>query len=549
MCSIINIQQWYGPKRQTVSLQEKKNRILNFFQETYTFYNIKELEKSIPKKCGISPMIVKDLVQQMIDEDGVISVEKCGNINIYWCFKNQTLQKLYDSSELIKKKIQEVKCDIATYKQELDKTLATGRRKKFTIGQKSYSREALLEKRKKIQDEIKKKSNSLQKIESIRWDAAKIQENKQQIRLKKVHLEKTTDNIEILIDYLYKKFFLKPEQIRKEFGIPEEFKEFTESLDKVDCVLLESPTNPLCKVVDIPRILRFVKCISPDTTVVVDNTMMSGLNCNPLQLNPGCDVVYESATKYLNGHHDLMGGVIISKTPEIASKLYFVINSTGAGLSPMDSWLLVRGLKTLGVRLYQQQRNAMILAHWLENSCGFKPTRTNKATKTRFVGSRSNPDFKLHKSFNNGPGAVLSFETGSFEHSKRLVSSKKLSIWAVTVSFGCVNSLLSMPCKMSHASIDPELRKERDFPEDLIRLCCGIENIVDLKKDLLAAMVDADIIEVRENGKYLFNKLNKNLAVNTTIDDLHKPLSIYEEFYNQDLIRKDSELNIKSSKL
>ena len=82
--------------------------------------------------------------------------------------------------------------------------------------------------RKKIQDEIKKKSNSLQKIESIRWDAANIQENKQQIRLKKVHLEKTTDNIEILIDYLYKKFFLKPEQIRKEFGIPEEFKEFTE---------------------------------------------------------------------------------------------------------------------------------------------------------------------------------------------------------------------------------------------------------------------------------------------------------------------------------
>ena len=119
----------------------------------------------------------------------------------------------------------------------------------------------------------------------------------------------------------------------------------------------------------------------------------------------------------------------------------------------------------------------------------------------------------------------------------------------MTVSFGCVNSLLSMPCKISNASIDPELRKERDFPEDLVRLCCGIENIVDLKKDLLAAMVDADIIEVRENGKYLFNKLNKNLAVNTTIDDLHKPLSIYEEFYNQDLIRKDSELNIKSSKL
>ncbi|CAI4039106.1 hypothetical protein SMKI_07G0770 [Saccharomyces mikatae IFO 1815] len=173
-------------------------------------------------------MIVKELVQQMIDEDGVISVEKCGNINIYWCFKNQTLQTLYDSSEMLKKKIQETESDITACKQELDKTLATGRCKKFTIGQKSYSREALLEKRNKIHEEIKKKSTSLQKIEMIRWDTAKIQENKHKIRLKKVQLEKITDNIEILVDYLYKKFFLKPEQIRKEFGIPEEFKEFTD---------------------------------------------------------------------------------------------------------------------------------------------------------------------------------------------------------------------------------------------------------------------------------------------------------------------------------
>lgn len=92
-----------GAKETDSITPREKEPDSELFQETYTFYNIKELEKSIPKKCGISPMIVKDLVQQMIDEDGVISVEKCGNINIYWCFKNQTLQKLYDSSELIKK--------------------------------------------------------------------------------------------------------------------------------------------------------------------------------------------------------------------------------------------------------------------------------------------------------------------------------------------------------------------------------------------------------------------------------------------------------------
>ncbi|CAI4061939.1 hypothetical protein N7582_002006 [Saccharomyces uvarum] len=217
-----------GPKRQTVSLQEKKNRILAFFQESYTFYNIKELEKSIPKKCGISPMIVKDLVQQMIDEDGVISVEKCGNINIYWCFKSQTLQTLYDSSETLKKKIQDTEAEIATCKQELEKTLQLGRRQKFTVGQKTYSREALLEQRKKTLEQIKKNSANLQKIENIRWDAAKIQEKKQMVQLKKAQLEKITDNIEILVDYLYKKFFLQPEQIRKEFEIPEEFKEFAD---------------------------------------------------------------------------------------------------------------------------------------------------------------------------------------------------------------------------------------------------------------------------------------------------------------------------------
>lgn len=133
-------------------------------------------------------------------------------------------QTLYDSSETLKKKIQDTEAEIATCKQELEKTLQLGRRQKFTVGQKTYSREALLEQRKKTLEQIKKNSANLQKIENIRWDAAKIQEKKQMVQLKKAQLEKITDNIEILVDYLYKKFFLQPEQIRKEFEIPEEFK-------------------------------------------------------------------------------------------------------------------------------------------------------------------------------------------------------------------------------------------------------------------------------------------------------------------------------------
>lgn len=327
----------------------------------------------------------------------------------------------------------------------------------------------------------------------------------------------------------------------------ERFRTVFESFDKVDCVLLETPTNPLCKVVDLPRIVSFIKRVSPSTYVVVDNTMMSGLNCNPLQYR--CDVVYESATKYLNGHHDIMGGVIIAKTPEIAQDIYFVVNSVGAGLSPLESWLLNRGLRTLSVRMYQQQYNSMIIAKWLEECCGFRPTAKNSSLKTRYVGLKSNPQFELHRSFNKGPGAVLSFETGSLEHSRRIVASKTLQLWSVTVSFGCVNSLLSLPCMMSHASIDSEVRKQREFPEDLVRLCVGIEDVADLQKDLLNAMIDADVLELRENGKYIYNKLNEHLALNTIADDGSKTGNIYEHFYGSELIEQDSKMNHRALKL
>ncbi|KAH3901630.1 related to Cystathionine beta-lyase [Saccharomycodes ludwigii] len=289
------------------------------------------------------------------------------------------------------------------------------------------------------------------------------------------------------------------------------------------CVLLESPTNPLCKVADLPKIISVIKSINSDCIVVVDNTMMSGLNCNPLTF--GSDVVYESATKYLNGHHDIMAGVIIAKNEVIARKLYFVINSVGSGLSPLDSWLLIRGLKTLSVRLYRQQFNAMVLSRWLVESCGFN--------KTNYVGLKEyHAQYNLHKSFNKGPGAVLSFETGCFDKSKKIVTSKFLKIWNCTVSFGCVNSLISMPCKMSHASIDPKLRKERDFPEDLIRLCCGIENIQDLQNDLLRAFVDAGCIELINGGEKIVNLLNGHVGVNT-IGKVGKIPNIYDLFENE----------------
>jgi cystathionine beta-lyase len=243
---------------------------------------------------------------------------------------------------------------------------------------------------------------------------------------------------------------------------------------KTAMVLLETPTNPLIKIVDIPAIASITHSANSAAVVAVDNTMLSPMLLNPLDL--GADVVYESGTKYLSGHHDLMAGVIAINDSALGEKLFFTINASGCGLSPFDSWLLLRGIKTLGVRMEKQQSNAQRIAEFLE-SHGFK---------VRYPGLKSHPQYNLHWSMARGAGAVLSFETGDVLISERIVESARL--WAISVSFGCVNSLISMPCRMSHASIDAKTRAERNMPEDIIRLCVGIEDPEDLIDDLSRAV-------------------------------------------------------------
>ena len=243
---------------------------------------------------------------------------------------------------------------------------------------------------------------------------------------------------------------------------------------KTAMVLLESPTNPLIKICDIPKIASLVHEANSKSLVAVDNTMLSPLLQNPLEL--GADIVYESGTKYLSGHHDLMAGVLAVNDSALGDRLYFTINASGCGLAPFDSWLLMRGIKTLKVRMDQQQSNAQRIAEFLEGH-GFK---------VRYPGLKSHPQYELHNSMARGAGAVLSFETGDVTISERIVEAAKL--WAISVSFGCVNSLISMPCRMSHASIDIKTRKERALPEDIIRLCVGIEDVDDLVDDLSRAV-------------------------------------------------------------
>ncbi|WVN90920.1 cystathionine beta-lyase [Cryptococcus depauperatus CBS 7841] len=248
----------------------------------------------------------------------------------------------------------------------------------------------------------------------------------------------------------------------------------------VKLVLLESPTNPLLKIADIRLIADTVHAASPDALVVVDNTMMSPYLQRPLE--HGADIVYDSATKFLSGHHDLMAGVVAANRPDICRDIAFMINSVGSGLAPFDSFLLLRGIKTLSLRMDRQMATANLVAHYL-HSFGFL---------VHYPGLKSHSKRDTHYRQSTGAGAVLSFVTGDKALSERIVGGTRL--WGISVSFGAVNSLISMPCLMSHASISAAVRAERGLPENIIRLCVGIEDPRDLIDDLEHSLLQAGAI-------------------------------------------------------
>jgi cystathionine beta-lyase/cystathionine gamma-synthase len=200
-------------------------------------------------------------------------------------------------------------------------------------------------------------------------------------------------------------------------------------------ILLESPTNPLLRIVDIAAVSSAVKAASPDAIVVVDNTMMSPYLQRPLEL--GGDIVYDSGTKYLSGHHDLMAGIIAIRDPELSKSIAFLINSVGSGLAPFDSFLLLRGVKTLSLRMDRQMATAQIVAEYL-HALGFL---------VHYPGLKTHPAYDVHWRQATGAGAVLSFVTDDKALSERIVGGARL--WGISVSFGAVNSLISMPCLMS----------------------------------------------------------------------------------------------------
>ncbi len=240
-------------------------------------------------------------------------------------------------------------------------------------------------------------------------------------------------------------------------------------------IWLETPSNPLLKICDIREIASIAH--ENNILLVVDNTFLSPYFQRPLDL--GADVVIHSSTKYIGGHSDTLGGAIIVNDEEIAEKVAYHQNATGAVLSPFDSYLTMRGLKTLSVRLEQHQKNAFAVADYLSSH--------PKVKKVIYPGLESHPQHKLATSQTDGFGGVLSFEIdGDINDAKLFL--EKLQIFALAESLGGVESLIELPSLMTHASVDKEIREKAGITDTLIRVSVGIEDINDLIDDLKQAL-------------------------------------------------------------
>jgi cystathionine beta-lyase len=242
-------------------------------------------------------------------------------------------------------------------------------------------------------------------------------------------------------------------------------------------IYVETPTNPLLRIIDIAALAKIAH--AHGILLCVDNSLLSPYLQNPLDL--GADIVVHSATKFLCGHSDVTAGVVAVNSPDLADRIYFIQNGEGAVLGPFDSFLLLRGLKTLAIRLDRQQQNAQRIAEFLEQH--------PLVRRVCYPGLDSHPDRDIHNRQARGFGSVFSFETRSFELSRQVVEAAR--IFNITVSFGSINSSLSLPSRMSHASVPEELRKKQSVPTDLVRVSVGIEDAEDLITDLEQAFVAA----------------------------------------------------------
>ena len=235
-------------------------------------------------------------------------------------------------------------------------------------------------------------------------------------------------------------------------------------------IYIETPTNPMMNVTDIAKTAAIAHRYN--LLLIVDNTFMSPYFQNPLDL--GADIVIHSGTKFLAGHNDTLSGFIITKNPQINEKLRFLIKTTGSGLAPFDSWLVLRGIKTLAVRMEKSQENALKIAQWL---------KTQKCvTKVIYPGLPEHPGYKIMQKQSRGFGSMVTFRLNSTQ--KALSILEKVRLIKYAESLGGVESLITYPTTQTHADVPEELRLKNGITPETLRLSVGIENADDLIADL-----------------------------------------------------------------
>jgi cystathionine gamma-lyase len=296
-----------------------------------------------------------------------------------------------------------------------------------------------------------------------------------------LHMLKSGDHV-IANDDMYGGTFRLFDKVLKHNGIEFSFIDLTdvknlESAIKKNTkmVWLETPTNPMLKISDISGIAKLTQ--AADILLAVDNTFMSPYFQKPLNL--GADIVVHSTTKFVNGHSDIVGGAVITKDPAIAEKLAFLSNSMGAICSPFDSFICMRSLKTLPLRMEAHQSNAIKIAEFLDSH--------KKISSVIYPGLRSHPQYNLAKKQMSGFGGMITFNLkGGLEQARGLLENVK--VFSLAESLGGVESLIEHPAIMTHASVPKENREKLGITDGLVRLSVGVENIEDLIWDLDQAL-------------------------------------------------------------
>ncbi|WP_416653858.1 bifunctional cystathionine gamma-lyase/homocysteine desulfhydrase [Bacillus amyloliquefaciens] len=285
----------------------------------------------------------------------------------------------------------------------------------------------------------------------------------------------------ILTDDVYGGTYRVMTGVLNRFGIEADFVD-TSSKEKVQkairpntkAIYIETPTNPLLKVTDLKLMSDIAK--EAGVLLIVDNTFYTPYFQQPLSF--GADIVLHSATKYLGGHSDVVGGLVVTADKELGEKLHYVQNSTGGVLGPQDSWLLMRGIKTLGLRMDAINHSAGKIAELLE---------AHDAVQTLYYpGSPKHPGHELTKAQSSGFGGMISFDIGSSERVDAFL--EKLNLFTIAESLGAVESLISVPSRMTHASIPRDRRLVLGITDGLVRISVGIEDTEDLTADVKQAL-------------------------------------------------------------